>query len=200
VGNGAARPAGLADGSPGGVEPARALRIVALDLSLTATGYAMNTGHGVIEAPSVKRDSDLAAHWRRLREQRNRIRRVTGSADVVAIEGPAFSKGADPSAHERAGLWWTVVDHLLLNAIPVVVISPTGLKRYATGKGNASKAEVVAAAIRRLRYGGHDDNVADAMWLFQMAAAYYGQPHVEVPAPHRSALTAVAWPDLAMSA
>jgi hypothetical protein len=50
-------------------------------------------------------------------------------------------------------------------------LPPASLKKFATGKGNAKKPDMLAAARVRLGYGGADDNEADALWLLQYARA-----------------------------
>ena len=54
--------------------------------------------------------------------------------------------------------------------------SPTEIKRHATGRGNANKAEMIAAA--KLRWPSVpiiDDNHADALWILSLAVATYEQ-------------------------
>jgi hypothetical protein len=43
------------------------------------------------------------------------------------------------------------------------------LKKYATGKGNAKKPDMLRAAQTKLLYEGTDDNEADALWLLHYA-------------------------------
>ena len=76
----------------------------------------------------------------------------------------------------------------------VVEIPPTSRAKYATGKGNAGKAAVLAEAIRRLGYQGHSNDEADALWLYAMAADHYGFPLVAMPEVNRSALDKIVWP------
>jgi Holliday junction resolvasome RuvABC endonuclease subunit len=85
--------------------------------------------------------------------------------------------------------------------IPFAVVQPSTLKRLATGKGNAGKDEVLAAAIRRLGFDGHDNNEADALWLLAAGHVWYGAPGApQLPASHREALAKVQWPDLIAAA
>jgi len=187
---GSAGEAGHRDGRP----PA----VVGLDLSLTATGIA--TPNGVLTFGLELKET--ATQWDRL----IRIRQITGvvgwhceRADLVVIEGPAFSR-ATGGAHERAGLWWRVYNQMAFEQCGrVVVVGPTQVKKYATGKGGASKAAMVAEAIRRLGYAGHDDNEADALWLRAMALDHYGHPLCPMPAVNRAALAKVHWPELTVT-
>lgn len=59
------------------------------------------------------------------------------------------------------------------NAVEFRGYSPSEIKKHATGKGNASKDSVVAAA--KERWGNIvDDNHADALWLLDLAEKEYG--------------------------
>lgn len=72
-------------------------------------------------------------------------------------------------------------------------VIPSSLKKYATGRGNAKKEEMLASAIRRLDYAGSSFDEADALWLREMALDHYtGQ--VRVPESHRVALAKIDWP------
>ena len=115
-------------------------------------------------------------------------------AELVVIEGPAISRN---SGHvwDRAGLWWLTVSWLI-DSVPVAVITPSALKKYATGKGNSGKEAMLSAAIRRLpSFEAEDNNSADAAWLYAMAADHYhGVTHV--PQSQRAALGGVPWPEV----
>lgn len=166
--------------------------IVAFDLSLTRSGWAMQESHGVIVPP---RGHDRG--MRRIAWIRDRVLQHADGADLVVLEG--YSYGSKGSAVINLGELGGVVRLALFERrIPYVEVAPGTLKRYATGKGNAGKEEVLAAAIRRLDFTGHDNNAADALWLWQMATDAYGLVAAAVvPAAHRAALQSVEWPALA---
>jgi len=173
--------------------------VVGLDLSLTATGIADSNGARTILGMPLKRDAAHILRWTRMLGIADEVDEATAHARVIAVEGPSFGSN-DPGAHERAGLWWMVYGNLArIWALRIVVVAPASLKRYATGKGNAGKPQMVAEAIRRLGYTGHDDNECDALWLRAMALDHYGHPLCPMPAANRAALEKVAWPELAVT-
>jgi len=47
------------------------------------------------------------------------------------------------------------------------------IKKFATGKGNAGKPQMISAAQTKLGYPGEDDNEADALWLLEFAKDRY---------------------------
>ena len=176
------------------------MRIIGLDLSLTSTGVATYTP-GDVEVRRVyskPHGSTLADRADRLIALLGEIGDHTIGADLAAIEGPSLGQARQGGQHDRAGLWWMVVYGLHLSGVPVVEIPPACVKRYATGKGNASKDEVLAAVIRRypdVPVMGNDE--ADALVLVAMAAHHYQVSTLPtVPASHATALAKVDWPEV----
>lgn len=160
--------------------------VVGLDPSLTATGIATLAGVRTLR-PKTKGTQRLIAI-------RDEITDICLAADLVAIEGVSFGSHSS-HAHEIGGLAWIIRVALTEAGIAWVDVPPACLKKYATGKGNAGKEEVLAAAIRRLGYDGHDNNQADALWLRAMACDHLGHPAVDLPAVHRQGMTKVPWPE-----
>lgn len=174
------------------------ISVVAFDLSLSSTGVATPDGPSIHKAPSAgalhDRINALACSLVDVADAWN--------ADLVVIEdlivaGPGSGKAVIP-----LGMLHGVVRHQIAvhRGYDLVVIAPSSLKRYATGKGNASKALVLVEAVKRLGYVGSSDDEADALWLHAMAMDHAGAPPVVVPASHREALDKIAWPELPVPA
>jgi crossover junction endodeoxyribonuclease RuvC len=168
------------------------MKILALDPSLTATGYAVGTAPelGTLTPPaSVGKGLD------RLVWLRDQALALAAGADLVVLEGYSYaSKGR---AIISLGEFGGVLRVALMEAgVPFVEVAPAGRAKYATGKGNAKKEAVLTEAVRRLGYAGHDNNEADALWLYAMAADHFGAPLAAMPQTHRAALDAVPWPDV----
>lgn len=164
--------------------------VYGVDLSLSATGIAGPAGETTI-APAGLVGAE------RLDFIRREVARYVSISDLVVVEGYAY--GRANQAHQlgelggliRWELWRTNVEHL--------IVPPTKLKTYATGAGNAGKDQVLASAIRRLGYGGHDHNEADALWLRALGMDLLGHPLVELPQNHRRALDGLETPDAVAS-
>ncbi|WP_344462793.1 hypothetical protein [Kitasatospora kazusensis] len=167
-------------------------RVCGLDLSLTGSGVAGANWARTV-ASSGHRDDSFLTRGTRLHRLAGGVVALVGRCDLVVVEGPAYSRTTG-SAWDRAGLWWLVVDALMHREIPVAVVAPTARAKYATGRGNASKAAVVAAVRRTYRVPVADDNQADAFTLAAMGHDWLGAPLAEVPAGQRCALDHVAWP------
>jgi Holliday junction resolvasome RuvABC endonuclease subunit len=171
------------------------LVIIGIDLSLTSTGIATPAGVDLIKSAGGKNDT-LQQRSARLGRIRNRLLDRCKTADLVVIEGPAYNS-RDGHAHDRSGLWWMVVRGLHVNRIPVAVVVPSQLQKYATGKGRADKFAVHAAVIKRypdIDVVGPDQ--ADALVLRAMGMDWLEQPLAVVPKAQRDTLDKVAWPQV----
>lgn len=179
------------------------MRVIGLDLSLTATGFALieDATVTVRTITSKPRGDSLADRQARLHNLVADLlinHMPTGPVDLVVIEQPAFSRTTGHH-HDRSGLWWLVVDAIWgwsESPLPVAEVSPTTLKKYATGRGNAGKDEVLLAVARRFPdVDLRDNNQADALWLAAMGARRLGQPVDDVPQHNQTAMAAVRWPE-----
>lgn len=168
------------------------MTVVAFDLSLTCTGYADATGCGVLVPPASVGRGIARVGW--IRDAV--LERVT-AGNVVAVEGYSFaSRGrAIISLGELGG---AVRLAFADRGIAFADVPPSCRCMYATGKGNAPKEAVLAAAIRTLGYMGHSTDEADALWLHAMATAHYASTS-SLTGKQRQALAAIDWPALTNS-
>jgi Holliday junction resolvasome RuvABC endonuclease subunit len=182
--------------------------VVGLDLSLTASGVGTIAGNtdGVVPVVSTDIVTSTKRTGQTLHDLDRRITRVVESvmdhvrdADLVVLEGPSY-RSTDPGVWDRAHLWWSVVHRVHSAEIPLVIVPPTVVKKWATGKGGASKTAVVVAMARMWPdVELVDDNAADALALATIGAQRLGL--VDALARHRAAVEALDWPEsLAVSA
>lgn len=184
------------------------LEIAGIDLSLTSTGIARACfeaadGHELMY-PFVRRvkstgnaGASLDDRWKRLASLVGTIADEVADATLVVIEGPSFGQARQGGQHDRAGLWWLLVNELReICKMPVAEVPPSVRAKYATGAGNAGKDAVLAATVKR--YPDWDitgNDVADAVILAAMGARHLGQPIDSLPQIHLSAMTKVRWPE-----
>jgi Holliday junction resolvasome RuvABC endonuclease subunit len=162
-------------------------RILALDLSLVATGWCLADG------TTGRIDGTKLRGVERLDHIVRQVQALTRGVDLVVIEGYSFgSKGS--SIFNIAELGGGVRLLLYRLGLPFVEVPPSTLKKWATGKGNCGKDEMIAAAIRRFTFAGCDNNEADAYLLWAMARHAYGAPVAAVPQVQADALGKVVWP------
>lgn len=172
------------------------MKVIGLDLSLTATGVAgAGWADTLTPPPAPKRN----AAWKRLTDperdlatrayQHERLQWILVKlADwiphpddepcLVVLEGLSFD--SHDTARQSAGLSWMVRHSLWRDGVPYVLVPPSSLKLYATGSGNAGKEQMLAAARRHFDWFDGDDNAADAAWLAAMGYDALDRP-VAVP-------------------
>ncbi len=118
--------------------------------------------------------------------------------DVVMIEGYAFS-ARNSHAHSLGELGGVLRVAAHERDIPVVEVPPTVRAKFATGRGNASKSEVVSAISAKtgLTFDGKGaDDKCDAWILREIAWAYRERSKFDWPQSHLSALGKINWPQL----
>lgn len=165
------------------------MRVVGIDPSLRSTGLAQVApgrsvpAHWSFETVrSASSGDSIGARSTRLLAIEDRVRQVVRGAGLVVIEAPAFTRQGG-MRHERSGLWWLLVAASLGEGCRVVEVSPTARARYATGRGNAGKAEVVLAVVERYGLWPANDNEADAIALAALGMRLAGLPIEAVEAP-----------------
>lgn len=162
------------------------LRVVGLDLSLTATGVAEQRGE--VTTIRSRRPGDL-----RLQELRDRVGIIAAGAQLAVIEDlPTHAHAAGITGMVHGAIRVRLMDL----RVPYVTVPPATLKKYATGRGNADKTAMAIALLRRFDLEFRDDNQVDAFWLRAMGLDALGAPLVDLPALHRESLAKVAWPAL----
>ena len=169
--------------------------VLGIDPSLTASAIASSDGWTLTFGINGKRTDTYNDRLRRINAVASDVTNTAEAAGLALIEGPSY-RSADPSAWDRAALWWKIYDGLTERGVPIAVVPPACRAMYATGKGNAAKNAVVDAVARRWPHipTGGDHNVCDAIVLMAMGCDRLGHPLTPVPATHRRALDRVAWP------
>lgn len=171
------------------------MNLLALDLSLTSTGWAaaypVASGTFCPQSRGAQRLADAAAWLDRMLDLYR--------PELVLLEGYSFGSRFT-RAHALGELGGVVRLGLHRRGVPMLELAPKVRAKLATGKGNAGKEQVLAEAIRRLGYAGHSNDEADALWLLQAALIHYqlpggpNLPRVNLPKAHLDAITDVEWP------
>lgn len=149
------------------------MRFIGLDLSLNHTGLAELDSTGrLVNTMEVRPGKHLGVS--RLAYLREALLAALPDGPlVVAIEG--YAMGAKGRVF-HIGEWGGVARLALMQRweCAVVTMPPSNLKSFATGKGNAPKEFMIAAAKAALGYDGDmTDNEADAVHLALVARAWY---------------------------
>jgi crossover junction endodeoxyribonuclease RuvC len=171
--------------------------VIGLDLSLTGTGYAGPDGTRLITTTG-HRDDTLVQRAQRLTTIVVTILGLVDEHDphLIVIEAPSLGQGRQGGTHDRSGLWWLVVHDLVVAGEPVIEVPPATLKKYVTGKGNASKTDISHELIKRFDVDIRDDNQADAFALRALGLDLLGHPLAPMPATNRAALERLPRPEM----
>ena len=149
---------------------ARAMTILALDLG-TTTGWALHGSDRAITSGTSEFKNDRwqggGMRYLRFKLWLTEIKQMAGGLDAVFVEEVRRHVGVDAS-HAYGG-WLAILtawcEH---HQIPYEAVPVGTIKRHATGKGNANKDAMIAAA-RNLGFDPIDDNEADALALLAWA-------------------------------
>ena len=176
---------------------------IGIDPSLAGTAVAIIWGDGSTFTQRLAtegHEGDTAEqHMHRMDRielwVKSRIEGVDADELTIGIEGPSLGPRHMGLDHERAGLWHRLYKRARLYVdTTVVVVTPKQRAKYATGNGNAGKAEVLSAVCARHPRAGirtHDE--ADALTIAAMLARLDGHP-IDDPLPktHTAALDKLA--------
>ena len=137
--------------------------ILALDLG-TTTGWAMS--HPVISGTLCFKAKSFESASMRYVHFRNWLHTLARPS-VVYYEEVRAHKGAD-AAHVYGGM--LAVLHMWCEDydVPYCGVPVGSIKSHATGRGNASKDQMIQAAQAR-GWMPKDDNEADALWILDWA-------------------------------
>ena len=144
--------------------------ILALDLGST-TGWALRGIDGHITSGSERfkpqRFEGGGMRFLRFKRWLTEIKQSCDGIDCLYFEEVRRHVGVD-AAHAYGGFLATLTAWCEHHQIPYQGVPVGTIKKYATGKGNAGKEDVIAA-IRARGYVPVDDNEADALALLHWA-------------------------------
>jgi hypothetical protein len=152
-------------------QPTQTLRtVLALDLG-TTTGWAIRGFDGLITSGTVSfkpsRYDGGGMRYLRFTNWLTEIDRLSGPIEAIYFEEVRRHIGTD-AAHVFGGLLAVLTSWGELRGVPYQGVPVGRIKRHATGKGNANKEAMVAAARAR-GFSPADDNEADAIALLLWA-------------------------------
>ena len=131
----------------------------------TVTGFATETASGVWDFNKMKRGDSYGMRLIRFKAALREIIELE-NIDIVVYERPAGQfKSSIIVASEMIGVLIALCEE---RGIQYTAYSATEIKKFATGKGNAKKQDMIDAAIA-LGFNPEDDNQADAIHLYNLA-------------------------------
>lgn len=145
--------------------------ILALDLG-TTTGWALRTPDGAITSGTQsfrpQRFEGGGMRFLRFKRWLTELKAHADGIDSLHFEEVRRHVSTD-AAHVYGGFLATLTSWCEHHQIPYQGVPVGTIKKHATGKGNASKDEMITA-MRRLGHVPTDDNEADALAILHWAS------------------------------
>ena len=139
------------------------MNILALDIA-TKTGWKTKTTSGTWDLKPNRGESE----GMRVVRFKSKVKELVDIEGItlIAYERPAgMHKASIMVASEMVGVLKDLCIEMNIN---LACYSAQQIKKFATGKGNAGKPEMIEAA-KKLGYSPVDDNEADAIHLYHLA-------------------------------
>lgn len=179
------------------------MRILGIDTSLTGTGLALidlatwppsnpprqpdepvsfEIDTVRVAAPKPSADKSKRAMARRVKALMDQIEWCfkDDRPEHVGMEGLAYTAG-NASAWVLAWVWGETIALCEQYDVPLTIVAPTARAKFATGKGTASKDQVLAAAIKLFPEADiSDNNEGDAAIVGAVVCQQLGLPILPV--------------------
>jgi len=142
------------------------VKIIAFDLGSTSA-YAHNCGERIVTAA---RNFD-GLRPKRLHEFSIWLEEVFSPGEGLELDAVIYERPFARGLHATRSLWGmagVLEGEATYAGYPVLDMPPSSIKKFATGKGNADKAEMLVAA-KMMGYTGENEHEADAFCLLQYA-------------------------------
>lgn len=144
------------------------MRFVGIDPS-TLTGIVVIDENGVVlHQEEIHLESGMYSTAEQMQDYGRKIAQYATGADVTCIEGFSFgSKGKGVST--QYGIGFAIRFALRDVGITFMEPTPSQVKKFATGKGNTPKDNMVLPIFKTWEYEHKSNNVRDAFVLAQIA-------------------------------
>lgn len=164
-----------------------------IDLSLVNSGIVLLENGKIIEKKSIKSKhlSDKPI------DELKRIQKIVSEIeDIVSeynptisvIEGMAYMVTKTSSLVQLGALNYFTRAMLADYNIPFVLVAPTTLKKFVTGKGNADKEVLMMMVYRDYKEQILDNNLVDGFGLSLIGAAVLGEPVKKMTIPQEEVI------------
>jgi len=144
------------------------MRFVGIDPS-TKTGLVIiDSQNNIVEACEVT--TKVKGDPERFMDISHQVVERLVRGDVICLED--FSYGSKGSAVSiQFGIGWAIRSELIRQNLVYNTVAPTAVKKFATGKGNTKKDEMVLPIYKRWGFEHKSDNVRDAFVIAQIGRA-----------------------------
>lgn len=148
------------------------MRFVGIDLS-TKTGLVILDEFGEVHT-AKEITSKIKTDPERMIDLTEKVMSHVNDNDIIAIEG--FSYGSrGRGIGFQFGYGYAVRTAMYTADRQYLIVTPSQVKKYATGKGNTSKDNMAVPIFKKWEFEHESDNVRDAYVLAQIAYAMHNE-------------------------
>lgn len=148
---------------------------VGLDLSLSATGFYLIKESGNNDYTEIRtKPADFSCDIERVEHIADRILERLKGYEISFVMLEDYFTGQQPGTVIQLAVLGTVVRYKLLeNGYSYLAVAPTQIKKFATGKGNAPKDNMLKAVFKNYGFDTNSNNIADACAIAHLGKSYY---------------------------
>lgn len=167
--------------------------VIGIDPSYTATGIVvLNSGGQVLATKTIKTSAEKSC-IKRAADIAEDISHffLTHKPILAVIEGFAYAR--TKQAHQLGYLGYRLREYITCSQwghSELLVVAPTQVKKFATGKGQAPKDIILQQVYKRWHYEAKNNNIADAYILARIGLAYL-KKETDLPAFQLEVLKAI---------
>ena len=145
-----------------------------IDQSYTSSGYCLFKDDEMFDCGLIKTDKKLDI-FQRSWNIAHELQRICmhNNVESVGIEGLAFGiRGS--ATRDLAGLQFTIINKLQIdNGLPVKIIAPLTLKKFATGDGRAKKEQLFEQVPTHIIEQFQELGAKKTTGLFDLVDSYF---------------------------
>ena len=152
------------------------MKTLGIDQSMSCSGLVIfedleMTYHGVIK--TSKEDGSIFVRFNDITNQILKLIKEY-NIDDINIEGIPFGRLPGNASRDLAALQGVIVSKILeVYDKECIIIPPTAVKKYATGKGNAKKVDMLEAVPEKHRNMFIESGFKKTTGLYDLADAYF---------------------------
>jgi len=152
---------------------------IAIDPSLTSTGVVLLKDGELLSMLTIKTEptETAAQELSRLQSIVQKIFEVVskyhGKEDLKAVmEAPSYCSKSSAIV-QLSGLNYLLRDRFSDWHIPLAIVPPMSLKKFASGKGNSKKEDMKLAVFKRWNFENKSNDIVDSFALAKMAECIF---------------------------
>lgn len=143
------------------------MRVMGIDLSLVETGIICLEDGEITQRLLVKSKPSDEKEIERIQKIAYEVTEsiLSFKPDLIVIEGLSYGSKNTTSLCQLAKLNFSIEIYCHQMGHPYLIIAPTHLKKFVTGKGNAKKEVMLMKVLKRYGLEFDNNNLCDAFCL-----------------------------------